>query len=209
MQVCFVGGNRAFEFVSLGLRLESVDVAEHPAGFQALVAGDDPSVAGESGSIELQASPQGLFDLPLGLGLRPGFLLVEPAHARVFFPEPGHIGHGGSHLVAQLLLVDLGEHVAHTDGRLDRDGHLPQPARGRRRDLEQRVGSLRNVSSGGSLSLRPSSGTWYPHANAPSAPSVRNAAARVNQLRSGTILDATSSCSSASTGRSSIRKARP
>ena len=53
------------------------------------------------------------------------------------------------------------------------------------------------------------SGTSYQNENAPNAPSVRNAAARKNQLCSGTTRAATSSCSNASTGRSSTSEARP
>ena len=127
VQPRFVGGDAALDLVGLGLRLEGIAIADHPPGLQALVAGDNPPVGGQSRPIELQAALERSLELPLGLGLRPGFILVELGHPRVFLTEPRQLGRGGSHLVPQLLLVDLGQHVARA-GRSNRSSPRPSPA---------------------------------------------------------------------------------
>ncbi len=133
---------------------------------------------------------------------------VEPGHPRVFLTQPRQVSRGGSDLVPQLFLVDLGQHVASLDRPTDRHRDLPEPTRRRRRDLEHGLGTL---GCFGSRIPRPSSlsGTCHQNENAPKAPRVRNAAARKNQLCSGTTRSATLSCSNASTGRSSSREASP
>ena len=142
VQPGMVSGDTALDLIRFGLRLEGIAIAYHPAGLQTLVAGDNPPVGGQSRPIELDAPLDRLLELPLGLVCDRGFLGVEPAHPRVFLTQERQVGRGGSDLVAQLFLFDLGQHVASLDRRTDRHRDLPQPPSRGSRDLEHGFGTL-------------------------------------------------------------------